>query len=461
MTKSNDHSTVLAGSAQRGRRSFFKQAAGVLAAGFLVDETLEALPQNTNTNSKPSELRITDLRTIVMRGVPFTSPIIRIDTNQGIYGLGEVRDGASKNYALELKSRILNENPCNIDKVFRKIKQFGGHARQGGGVSAVEVALWDLAGKAYNVPIYQMLGGKFRDRIRIYCDTTESHDPKVYGQRLKERKEQGFTWLKMDLGIDLATGTPGTVTRPEGIQAQYGGRPMEHMFMATELTEKGLAMMADYVAAIRDVVGMDIPLSADHFGPLGVNSCIRLGKALTRYNLSWLEDMIPWQETELLKKIADAVDLPILTGEDIYLKEPFEVLCRNHAVDIIHPDPLTSGGILETKKIGDMAQSYGVPMALHCAHTPVGALACVHAAAATENFLVLENHAVDLPYWSGLVDGIEKPIVNRGYITVPDKPGLGITLNEAACKQHLAEPGWFEPTDQWNNIGRPNDRVWS
>jgi L-alanine-DL-glutamate epimerase-like enolase superfamily enzyme len=454
-------SKVLPARATRGRRSFFKQAAGALAAGFLLDETLEALPQNTNTNSKPSELRITDLRTIVMRGVPFTSPIIRIDTNQGIYGLGEVRDGASKNYALELKSRILNENPCNIDKVFRKIKQFGGHARQGGGVSAVEVALWDLAGKAYNVPIYQMLGGKFRDRIRIYCDTTESHDPKVYGQRFKERKEQGFTWLKMDLGIDLMTGTPGTLTQAEGIQAQYGGLPVKHMFMATEITEKGLAMMADYVAAIRDVVGMDIPLSADHFGPLGVNSCIRLGKALTRYNLSWLEDMIPWQETELLKKIADAVDLPILTGEDIYLKEPFEVLCRNHAVDIIHPDLLTSGGILETKKIGDMAQSYGVPMALHCAHTPVGALASVHAAAATENFLVLENHAVDVHYWSDLVDGIEKPIVNHGYITVPDKPGLGITLNEAACKQHLAEPGWFEPTDQWNNIGRPNDRLWS
>ena len=461
MTKTNFHATVLAGSAAHGRRSFFQKAAGALAAGFLVDETLEALPQNTNTNSKPSDLRITDMRIAVLRGVPFTSPIIRIDTNQGIYGLGEVRDGASKNYALELKSRILNENPCNIDKLFRKIKQFGGHARQGGGVSGVEVALWDLAGKAYNVPIYQMLGGKFRDRIRIYCDTTESRDPKVFGERLKERKAQGFTWMKMDLGINLVTGTPGTVTRAEGIQQQYGGLPMEHMFMATEITEKGLAMMAEYVAAVREVVGMDIPISADHFGPLSVNSCIRLGKALTKYNLSWLEDMIPWQETELLKKISDAVDIPILTGEDIFLKEPFEVLCKNHAVDIIHPDPLTSGGILETKKIGDMAQTYGVPMAVHCAHTPIGALACVHAAAATENFLVLENHAVDVPYWSDLVDGIDKPIVNKGYITVPDKPGLGITLNEAACKQHMAEPGWFEPTDQWNNIGRPNDRLWS
>jgi L-alanine-DL-glutamate epimerase-like enolase superfamily enzyme len=145
-----------------------------------------------------------------------TCPLIRIDTNQSIYGLGEVRDGASKNYALELKSRILGENPCSVDKVFRKIKQFGGQSRQGGGVCAIEMAMWDLAGKAYNVPVYQMLGGKFRDRIRCYADTTESPDPKVFGQRLKARHEQGFTWLKMDLGIDMVANTPGTVTHPEG-----------------------------------------------------------------------------------------------------------------------------------------------------------------------------------------------------------------------------------------------------
>jgi len=460
MTKNNLPDTASSGAA-RGRRDFFKKTAGALAAGVLASETLEAYPQNTNTNSRPTDLRITDMRTISLRGVPMSSPIIRIDTNQGIYGLGEVRDGATKNYALELKSRILGENPCNVDKIFRKIKQFGGHARQGGGVSGVEVALWDLAGKAYNAPIYQMLGGKFRDRIRIYCDTTSSRDPKEFGRRLKERKEQGFTWMKMDLGLNLVSGTPGTVTRAEGIQQQYGGLPTRHMFMATEVTDKGLEMMAEYVAAVREVAGMEIPLSADHFGPLSVNSCIRLGKALTKYNISWLEDMIPWQETDLLKKITDAVDVPVCTGEDIFLKEPFEVLCRNHAVDIIHPDLLSTGGILETKKIGDMAEAFGVPMALHCAHTPIGALASVHVAAATQNFLVLENHAVDVPYWSDLVDGIDKPIVNKGYIAVPEKPGLGITLNEAACKQHLSEPGWFEPTDQWNNIGRPNDRLWS
>src|SRR6202790_3926663 len=188
---------------QLTRRSLFRAATGVAATSFWADESLVAYQNNVNTNSRPSDLKITDLRVATIWKAPMICPVIRIDTNQGIYGLGEVRDGASKTYALMLKSRILGENPCNVDKIFRKIKQFGFHARQGGGVCGIEMALWDLAGKAYNVPVYQMLGGKFRDRIRIYADTVESEDPKIYGERLKKRKEQGFTWLKMDLGIDL------------------------------------------------------------------------------------------------------------------------------------------------------------------------------------------------------------------------------------------------------------------
>ena len=442
-----------------GRRSFLKGAAAAMGVGFWADQTLEALPQNVNTNSKPSELRITDLRIATVARAPMTCPLIRIDTNQGIYGLGEVRDGASKNYALMLKSRLLGENPCNVDKVFRKIKQFGGNARQGGGVCGVEMALWDLAGKAYNVPVYQMLGGKFRDRIRCYADTTESHDPKVYGERLKARRDEGFTWLKMDLGVDLVGNVPGAITHPADVSVSQGGR-VQHMFTGIEITEKGLALMGDYVAAIREQVGMDIPLSADHFGHIGLNSCIRLGKAMEKYNLAWLEDMIPWQYTDLLKKISDAVDIPILTGEDIYLKESFIELARNHAVDIVHPDLATSGGILETKKIGDAVQEYGVAMAMHFAGSPISCMANVHCAAATENFLVLENHSVDVPWWNDLVEGVAKPIVSKGFITVPEKPGLGITLNEEVVKQHLAEPGYFEPTPQWN-VDRSNDRLWS
>jgi len=446
--------------ARSARRSFLK-GAGLLAAGFWADETLDALPQNTNTNSKPSDLRITDLRIAVVARAPMTCPVIRIDTNQGIYGLGEVRDGASKNYALMLKSKLLNQNPCNVDRLFRRIKQFGNHSRQGGGVSGVEMALWDLAGKAYGVPVYQMLGGKFRDRIRIYADTTESPDPKVFGQRLKGRMDQGFTWLKMDLGVEMVANTPGAVTRPAGTSFAFGDTT-QHMFTGMEITEKGAALMSDYVAAVREQVGMDVPLSADHFGHIGVNSCIRLGKALEKHNMAWLEDMIPWQYTDLLKKINDAVDIPILTGEDIYLKESFIELCRAHAVDIIHPDLATSGGILETKKIGDAAQELGLPMAMHFAGTPVSCMANVHCAAATENFLVMENHSVEVPWWGDLVNGVEKPIVNKGFITVPDKPGLGVTLNEEVVKQHLnpQDNGYFEPTTQWN-IDRTNDRWWS
>lgn len=442
-----------------GRRGFLRTAAGVAAAGFWADDTIEAWQNQVNTNSKPSDLKITDLRVAVVARAPMTCPIIRIDTNQGVYGLGEVRDGASKNYALMLKSRILGENPCNVDKIFRKIKQFGFHARQAGGVCGIEMALWDIAGKIYNVPAYQMLGGKFRDSIRCYADTTESHDPKVYGQRLKARRDQGFTWLKMDLGVDLMEHTPGTLTMPTGMSVAQGGR-VQHMFTGIEITEKGAQVMADYVAQVREQVGMDIPLSADHFGHIGVNSCIKLGKALEKYNMAWLEDMIPWQYTDLLKKITDAVDIPVLTGEDIYLKEPFEDLCRAHAVDIIHPDLATSGGLLETKKIGDMAQAYGVPMAMHFAGSPVSCMANVHCAAATENFLVLENHSVDVPWWDDLVEGTDKPILNHGFIKVPEKPGLGVTLNDAVMKQHLLEPGYFEPTPQWNQ-DRANDRLWS
>src|SRR6266478_9877394 len=224
------------------RRRFLKGVAGVLGASFWADQSIEAFQQHVNTNSKPSELKITDLRVATVARAPMTDPIIRIDTNQGIYGLGEVRDGSHKYYALELKSRILGENPCNIDKIFRKIKQFGGHARQAGGVCAIEMALWDLAGKAYNVPIYQMLGGKFRDKIRCYADTTESDDPNVYGDRLKKRKEQGFTWLKMDLGIDLIAKVPGALSYPNGEDLTLGSRK-EHMFTGIEITHKGADLM--------------------------------------------------------------------------------------------------------------------------------------------------------------------------------------------------------------------------
>jgi L-alanine-DL-glutamate epimerase-like enolase superfamily enzyme len=364
------------------RREVLKASALALGGALLSKESLEAYPKGVNTNSSPSALRITDLRvaTVVKPG-PSPCPIIRIDTNQGVYGLGEVRDGASPTYALFLKSRIAGENPLHLDRIFRTIKQFGGHARQGGGVSAIEMALWDIAGKVYNAPVYAMVGGgNFRDKIRIYADTTESNDPKIYARRMKERKEQmGITWLKMDLGIEMVAGTPGTVTNPTDIE-QWKPNQLPHPLLGMEVTDKGIAMLEQYVAAVRDAVGMEIPLSMDHLGHLGVKSIIRLGKAYEKYNLSWMEDVIPWTYTDLLKQISEQSPTPILTGEDIYLKEPFQVLCEKNAVGKIQPDLATSGGILETHKIGDMAEEYGVPMVMHFAGTPVSCMANVHIA---------------------------------------------------------------------------------
>jgi L-alanine-DL-glutamate epimerase-like enolase superfamily enzyme len=448
-----------------GRREVLKTSAAMLG-GALVGGDAAADPEpefrNVNTNSSPSDLKITDLRvaTVVKPG-PSPCTLIRVDTNQGVYGLGEVRDGASPTYALMLKSRILGENPLRIDYLFRKIKQFGGPARQAGGVVSIEMALWDIAGKVYGAPIYQMLGGKFRDRIRIYADTTESKDPMVYARNMRIRKEEmGLTWLKMDLGIDMVQDIPGTVTRPSGLSA-WEETFLTHPFVATEVTDKGIEKLCEYVAAIREAVGMEIPLAMDHLGHIGVKSCIRLGKAYEKYNLTWMEDLIPWQYTDLWQRITEESPTPTLTGEDIYLKEDFIKLCERHAVSKIHPDLATSGGILETHKIGDAAMEYGVPMAMHYAGLPVGCMASVHCAAATENFLALENHSLDVPWWQDLVEGIEKPIINKGYITVPDKPGLGVTLNEDLVRQHLKPgTGYFEPTTEWDKE-RSWDRLWS
>jgi L-alanine-DL-glutamate epimerase-like enolase superfamily enzyme len=428
-----------------------------------------------------SGLRITDVRVAVVTRAPMTCPLIRIDTNQeGLYGLGEVRDGASKTYALMLKSRLLGENPLDVDRLFRKIKAFGHHGRQGGGVCAVEMALWDIAGKAYGVPAYQLIGGKFRDKIRIYADTVESKNPEITAERLLGRIEQGFTFLKMDVGIEMLEGVTGAMTAPPGYRVrpektleanpdaldaamrrmQRDSRYVPHPFTGIELTEKGIGILVEYVRHVRDKIGMDIPLSLDHFGHIGVNSCIRLGRALESCNPAWLEDMVPWQYTDLWKRLTEAIPLPTCTGEDIYLKEGFEALCRAQAVDVIHPDLATSGGLLETKKIGDIAQEFGIPMALHFAGTPVSCMANVHCAAASENFLVLENHSTDVAWWDDLVEGIEKPIVNQGYIQVPDKPGLGVTLNEAVVQEHLDKDGYFAPTPEWDEE-RSWDRLWS
>ncbi len=166
-----------------------------------INTQVEHLSSKVNRYSSPSDLKITDMRVAEVDGIPFRVPLIRIDTNQGISGYGEVRDGGPKEYALMLKSRILDRNPCNVEWILRDIEKFRGEGRQGGGVAAVEMALWDIAGKAYGVPVYQMLGGKYRDKIQLYADTAGASDPHEFARRMKEtRVDAGYKALKMDIG---------------------------------------------------------------------------------------------------------------------------------------------------------------------------------------------------------------------------------------------------------------------
>lgn len=466
-------------STKENRRHFLKKTAiGGIALGGLLgmsyEDTIAQTTSNVKRASNPSDLKITDMRyafTSVLGG----TAILRIDTNQGIYGLGEVRDGADVRYALMLKSRILGQNPCNVEMIFKSIKQFGGQSRQAGGVCGVEMALWDLCGKAYGVPAWQLLGGRYRDKVRLYADTPEANSPEEQIKLIKYRtEEQGYTWLKMDVSIDELKNIPGALVndsfwKTNGSLRQWQGNYMsysntQHPFTQIQITDKGLDELSKIVDNVRNLVGYSIPLSTDHYGHFDMNNGIRLGKALEKYRLAWMEDIVSWELTDQWKTMAGALETPMITGEDIYLLKNFKPLIDKGAVDIVHPDLASSGGLLETKRIGDYAEEHGIAMAMHQAGTPISFMASVHCAAATQNFLALEHHSVDLTWWENLVkttDGRE--LITKGFANVPlSAPGLGIELNEDVVKQHLhpKDKRYFEPTLEWNEL-RSHDRIFS
>ena len=414
----------------------------------------ELVQDAVNTYSSPSELKITDMRMAVVCS-NYDYPIIRIDTNQGVYGIGEVRDAGHKENALQFKSMLLGQNPCNVDMIFRAIKHFGNWGREGGGVSGIEIALWDLIGKVYGVPCYQFLGGKYRDRIRLYADTPAPPEPtpKGYAERVLGRKEMGLTFIKFDVGIHVLRGyvEDGVVGTPTKYEYGHGRQwTARGTAVGAQLTDKGIARFVEIVSAVREAVGWDIPLAVDHFGPITVNDGIRLGRALEPYGLAWMEDIIPWWDVEGNLQVTRAINVPTLNGEDIYLWDGWREMIEKRAIDIIQPDLLTAGGILETKKIADYAERYGLPTVLHFAGSPIAFMANLHCAAAIPSFIALENHALDLPFWKDLVTGLPENLIEDGYVRVPEKPGLGVELNLEGIRENLRFPGLFEPTDEWN-----------
>ncbi|MBS7654240.1 MAG: mandelate racemase/muconate lactonizing enzyme family protein [Candidatus Bathyarchaeia archaeon] len=389
-------------------------------------------------------MKITDVKVAVIRG-NFCWPLVRVDTDEGISGLGEARDySPAHHYVIPLKEQILRlkkvivgEDPTNIERLSARIRAYGAEGRFGGAVSGIEIALWDILGKSLGVPIYKILGGKFRSKIRIYCDchagraisdaatdysfegAEEFYTPEAYAEAAKRIKAMGFTILKFDLHPQYA-----------GKDALIGNVP----------TGKAIKYEVSVVEALRDAVGDDFPLALDSYQGGTVEGAIRFGKAVDPYGLLWIEDIIDWKDTRGFKTVTKSITTPTLTGEDIYTATGFKPLIEERAVDIVAPDIATNGGIMENKKVAWLANLYGLSIAPHCAGSPVSTMANVHAAAAMpENLIAIEFHAVAVPWWDDLAGGVDKPIIKDGYISVPERPGLGVEINEKAARKHLMD----------------------
>jgi L-alanine-DL-glutamate epimerase-like enolase superfamily enzyme len=351
------------------------------------------------------------------------------------------------------------------------------------------------------VPVYQLLGGKFRDWVRRYADihiedgrfTGRLLPPERVGETLKGYMNEGFAALKI-LSVELITMREGNCCGPtdwldalhalegEGRKAGLSGDRAEsarvnmrlmdinrlaHPFTDLHITEKGLEELESYIAAVRAVIGDQVPLAIDHFGHFPLPDMIKIARRLERFNLAWLEDLLPWYMTDDYAALRRATTSPLATGEDIYLAENFEPLLAAGGVDMVHPDLLTVGGILETKRLGDLAKKHNASLAIHMCESPIASIAATHAAVATENFFALEYDAFDSPWWADIIQGVARHFVTpeQGMNRVSDAPGLGIdAINEEVIRAHGPLHGgageiWLS-TDEWNNEASL-DRLWS
>ena len=365
-------------------------------------------------------MKITDIKTAQAGGF-----FIRVFTDEGLTGTGEaVHGGAGCGNIIEgIKGMFIGEDPLDIDRLFEKARRariFDG-ALAGNFVTAltgIEIALWDLAGKALNVPVYRLLGGKFRDKIRLYADCG-----RLTEERAEKVKSMGFNAVKID--IDDAN-DPNKLDR-----------------WNWSITPGELQRMVDQVASAREAVGPNIDLAVDMHGRYDTHSGVKVACALEPYNLMWLEEPVPPENVDAMLQVKQSTKTPICTGENLYLRYGFRDLLEKQAVDIIMPDLPKCGGISEGRKIANMAETYYIPLAPHNVSGPLGTIASCHVCASIPNFLVLEWHRLGDPNWEKAAI-ITEPLIQEGYIVLPDSPGLGIELNEDFLCQLANKPQLFD-----------------
>jgi L-alanine-DL-glutamate epimerase-like enolase superfamily enzyme len=414
------------------RRGFIGSLSGLAAATALGAQT-------------KGSIKITDLRCAIIG----KSPVVRIVTDQGVSGYGEAESYKPylKPMVMFYKDYLIGEDPTDVANVMLKIRRLGAFKPWGAAVSAIEIALWDIAGQVAGVPVYKLLGGKIRDHVRIYNGGVRfpqtGHMPKDYAETMQKMKEakEGFTLIKQAVSFHdpaMLPAVPNAWYDEKRTGASHPDRGM--------LTERGMDHVIACVEAMKKVLGSDIGLALDCGPGWTVKDAITFARAMEPLHIAWLEDMItgdymPYPNAELFRELTVATSVPIHTGEEIYLRENFKDLIEKQAVNIVGPDPEDVGGIAEMKWIAEYADLHGIQIAPHGIFDGlIGLAAHVQVAAALpQNYIAFEYPLGQPDWWYDIIEGLPNPIVEKGFIKVWDKPGLGVTFNVKAAQAHLAE----------------------
>jgi len=413
------------------RRAFLGKAALATAAAAATPlagfgRGYENAMQEKAVNSIPSDLKITDIKCGYIGGSLF----VKIFSNQDIYGCGEGVDAISGTYYLvqSMGRRLIGQSPFNIHKIFEDIRRGGffGGAQSGMYVavmSAIETALWDLAGKALGLPVYQLLGGKFRDRVRVYCDTAMYRvrfpSPKDFADSALEAiKTYNFNALKFDL--------------------DYASDPDKYDRYNWTASQGELQRMYDQLAAVREAVGPKIDLAVDMHGRYDLNTALAISKRVEPLNLLWLEEPIPAENVEAYRLISQETSTPISAGENIYLAYGFRKLLEIGGVEAVMPDLQKCGGLGEGQRIANLANLYYIPFAPHMVASLLGAMACAHVCVSVPNFLIMEwqSYFHTNPMYKEIVTFDEEHWVKDSFLAISDEPGIGVDLNIEAMKKY-------------------------
>jgi galactonate dehydratase len=394
---------------------------------FLIQTGLASLAPaaaQTGRENRP-DLKITDIKTYLVGVGSRNLLFVKVETDQGIHGIGEAYscgpDEATVATIQDFKRWLVGQDPRNIEHLWAMMynfTRFPGGLVVNAALSGIEHALWDVSGKAAGLPVYRLLGGKCRDKIRVY-QSAGGGDPKSVGQRAKDLVQKyGYTAVKIQ-------------PHPPGGNA----RPYNQVTRAA----------AERVAAVREALGPDVDIGVDvHAKFFEVSRALRVARAIEPYNPMWLEEPIRPENVEAMAKLAAHVSVPLASGECNYTKHEFRTILAAQALDIIQPDICLCGGLLEMKKIAAMAEAHYVMVAPHNPMGPVATVVNVHFAASTPNFFILEYHPDDEAPRKDLLK--EPLMVKDGYLPVPDKPGFGIELNEEAFRKYPARP-WHRGFD--------------